>query len=200
MVLLVNLTPWLIHCLPVVQAAQQRGGSADTAVEWSTFEVAAEAAVAAERARRRAVGPGANIPSQGPGPDNPLHPFVAAQNAAREAAAIVTLPEAKRDRASPPPVANPFAAAAGSRGASPRRVLVAEAGGCGFVSPADVPQARSESAYAPGMKLRHDSVLSMEQAIRSVVQDGPVVHPSDAVQFQHAQSLLQAVCEGHLCC
>ena len=130
-------------CLHFLQAAEQRSGSEASAVEWSTFEIAAEAAVAAERARRRAAGPGAKPPSRGPSPNSPFHPFaaVAAQNAAREAAAIVTLPVAKCERASPPPVANPFAAAAGLRGASPTLpspLLVAEAGGFGSVAPSDM--------------------------------------------------------------
>lgn len=113
--------------------------------------MAAEAAVAAERARRRAASPRAKPPPQGPTPDSPMHPFAAAaaQNAAREAVATVTLSGGKRRSVSPDecPPPNPFAAAAGSR-AMPRRVSVAEAGGFGSVSASDAPQVQLPACFS----------------------------------------------------
>ena len=119
----------------VLQAAK-RAASETGIVDWSAFEVAAEAAVAAERARRRAASPRAKLQSQSPSPHSHMHPFAAAAvNAAREAAATVTLPGAKRGRASPPPWPNPFAVIASTRAMSPRRVSAAQASNFGSDTP-----------------------------------------------------------------
>jgi hypothetical protein len=131
-------------CVSFLQVAERAASEAGI-VDWSAFEVAAEAAVAAERARRRAASPGAKQPpSRAHSPESPMHPFaaVAAQNAAREAAATVTIPGAKRGRELPCSAANPFATAAGSRAVSPHRIPVAEAGSFNSVSASDIPQVR----------------------------------------------------------
>lgn len=118
--------------------------SRGNAVCWSTFEVAAEAAVAAERARRAAAGPGAKPAPQNP-PQSPADATAAARNpffAAAAAAEIEVAVKLPSGRGSLDAAGNPFAAAAG-----PRQVLgqahsmsIAEAGSFGSVSEPASPQ------------------------------------------------------------